>query len=208
MPVAIDSKPFFQWCFRPLADRLADAGITPNQITVGNIVVSLAAGAVVLSAPGALWPLFLIPGALTVRLVFNHLDGLLACEHGMKTPLGALLNEAADVISDGVLYLPLAAVPGVPPRLVVAAVFLGILTELIGLAALRIGARRREDGPMSKKPRGLVFSGIAIALGAGVAPGTWLEGTLAVTLLLLLLTLFRRTRGALSQAPAAGRAPC
>ena len=208
MTVTINSKPFFQRCFRPAANLLAGLGITPNQITLSNIAVSFAAGIAILSMPDAVWPLFLIPSALTVRLAFNHIDGLLACEHDMKTNLGAILNEAADVISDGALYLPLAAVPGVPSRLVLLAVFLGIMTELIGLAALRIGADRREDGPMSKKPRGLVYSGIAIALGAGVAPGTWLDAVMVTTLLLLLFTVFRRTRNALAQVRAAGTAPC
>ena len=208
MTITINSKPFFRWCFRPAANVLAGIGITPNQITLSNIAVSLAASIVILSIQGAAWPLFLIPCALTVRLVFNHIDGLLACEHDMRTHLGAILNEAADVVSDGVLYLPLAAVPGVPPRLIVAAVFLGILTELIGLAALRIGADRREDGPMSKKPRGLVFSGIAIALGAGVTPAPWLHWVLAMILILLLITVFRRTRNALLQGRAKGAVPC
>ena len=208
MVVSINSKPFFQHCFRPAANRLAGFGITPNQITLSNIAVSFAASIAILSTPGTVWPLFLIPCALAVRLAFNHIDGLLACEHHMKTNIGAILNEAADVISDGVLYLPLAAVPGVPSRLVVAAVFIGILTELIGLAALRIGADRREDGPMSKKPRGLTFSGIAVALGLGVAPGTWLDWVLVTTLLLLLFTVFRRTRNALLQVRANGAIPC
>ncbi len=208
MPVAIDSKPFFQRCFRPAANMLAGFGITPNQITLSNIAVSFAASIAILSTPDAVWPLFLIPCALTVRLAFNHIDGLLASEHDMKTNLGAILNEAADVISDAALYLPLATVPGVPSRLVIMTVFLGIMTELIGLAALRIGADRREDGPMSKKPRGFVFSGIAVALGVGMAPGTWLDWALAMTLLLLLFTVFRRTRNALLQVRAEGTAPC
>jgi CDP-diacylglycerol--glycerol-3-phosphate 3-phosphatidyltransferase len=187
---------------------LARYGVTPNQITLSNIAVSIAASLVILSIPGAVWPLLLIPCALTVRLVFNHIDGLLACEHDMKSDLGALLNEAADVISDGALYLPLAAVPGVPARLILAAVFLGILTELIGLAALRIGADRREDGPMSKKPRGLVFSAIAVALGVGASPGPWLDWVLVATLPLLLFTVFRRIRNALCQVRAGGTVPC
>jgi len=206
--VTINSKPFFQWCFRPAANMLSGVGITPNQITLGNIAVSLVASIVILSTPGAVWPLLLIPCALAVRIVFNHVDGLLACEHDMKTDLGAILNEAADVISDAVLYLPLAAVSGIPSRLIIATVFLGILTELIGLAALRIGADRREDGPMSKKPRGLVFSGVAIALALGIAPGSWLDGTLVVMALLLLFTTWRRTRNALAQVRAKGTVPC
>ena len=80
MTITIYSKPFFRRCFRPVADRLARAGITPNQITVSNIAVSLAAGMALLANSGETWPLFVIPAALSVRLVFNHVDGLLALE--------------------------------------------------------------------------------------------------------------------------------
>ena len=91
-----NSKPFFQRLLRPASNRAAALGITPNQVTMATMLLSLAAGAVILLQPDAVWPLFLVPAVLAVRVVFNHVDGMLACEHGMKTPLGALLNELAD----------------------------------------------------------------------------------------------------------------
>ncbi|MEE8171325.1 MAG: CDP-alcohol phosphatidyltransferase family protein, partial [Alphaproteobacteria bacterium] len=172
----------------------------PNQVTMATILLSLAAGAVILLRPDAVWPLFLVPAVLAVRVVFNHVDGMLACEHGMKTPLGALLNELADAVSDAALYLPLAALPGMPAWLVVAAVVLGLISEMSGVAALRIGAGRREDGPLGKKPRGLVFAGAALALAFGVASEGLLSAVFGVAIILLLLTIANRVNSALKQA--------
>ncbi len=195
-----NSKPFFQRLLRPASDRAAALGITPNQVTMATMLLSLAAGAVILLQPDMLWPLFLVPAVLAVRVVFNHVDGMLACEHDMKTPLGALLNELADAVSDAALYLPLAALPGMPAWLVVAAVVLGLISEMSGVAALRIGAGRREDGPLGKKPRGLVFAGAALALAFGVASEGLLSAVFGVAIILLLLTIANRVNSALKQA--------
>ena len=202
MAYAFDSKPLFQKWLRPATRLLARAGVTANQVTATTIVLSLAAGATVLAWPGARWPLLLVPCVLLARVALNHIDGLLACEHGMKTRLGAILNELADVVSDAALYLPLATVAGVSARLVVPVVVLAVISEMTGVVATRIGADRREDGPMAKKPRGAVLGGAALAMGLGVAPGPWLDGVLAVTLLLLLVTIVNRAGNALRQADA------
>ncbi|MFQ5786027.1 MAG: CDP-alcohol phosphatidyltransferase family protein [Alphaproteobacteria bacterium] len=104
-----DSKPVFQRHRRPAAR----AGMTANQETGATIALSCTGGAVILAHPGALWLLWLVPAALLVGLTFNHIDAMLACEQGMNTSLGGMLNELADVVADPALYLQLATVPGV-----------------------------------------------------------------------------------------------
>jgi len=145
------------------------------------------------------WPLLVLPAALFVRLALNALDGMLAREHGMKSPLGAILNELGDVASDAVLYLPLALVPGVAAGLVVAAVLLAVIAEMAGVVAVQIGAERRYDGPMGKSDRALAFGAVALALGLGIAPGIWLDVVLGVIVLLLCLTIWNRARRALGR---------
>lgn len=194
------NKAFFQNRLRPATHLLARVGITPNQITATTIMLSLTGGAIVTALPDQKWPLLLIPGVLSLRVAFNHIDGMLACEFDMKTPLGAMLNELADVISDAALYLPLALIPGVSAALLVPVVVLGILTEMVGVVATRIGAERREDGPLSKKPRGLIIGGVALALGLGAMPGVWLTLLFAAMLPLLIATLVARVNGALKEA--------
>lgn len=126
----VHTKVFFQQQFRPVADRLADAGVSANQVTITAGLLPCAAGA---AAPRAQWPLLLIPLVPLVRLPRNHIDGILAREHGMATPLGAILNDLLDVVSDVMLYLPLALVPGVRAELLIPAVVPGVLSEMAGV---------------------------------------------------------------------------
>ena len=156
------------------------------------MVLSLAAGTLILLNPGDPRLLFLVPLVLLVRLAFNHIDGLLAHEHGLTSPLGAVLNDICDPVSEAALFLPLAAHPGVPANLFIAAIVLGLIAEMVGRAAAHAGDPRYDVGPMSKKGRGLVFGTIAVLLGAGLAPGPWLGGLLAGTLPAFALTFANR----------------
>jgi len=116
-----------------------------------------------------------------------------------STPLGGMINELGDSICDAALYLPLAAVPGVSPWLVVPAAFLGLLSEMTGLSALAIAAERRFDGPLAKKPRGVLFGVAALVLGLGVAPGPWLDLVLLGVIVLSAATVLNRGRRALER---------
>lgn len=194
-----DLKPAFQARLRWPAAALAAAGITANQVTVGAFLLCLIGGGLLLLWPGATVPLLLVPVILFVRIALNAIDGMLAREHGQKSRLGALLNELGDVLSDAALYLPLAATPGVAPILMVTTVVLAGATELVGVAALSIGASRRYDGPMGKSDRALVFGTIAFLLAVGLEPGRWLDIVLAIMILLLLVTIANRMRKALAE---------
>lgn len=194
-----DLKPRFQALLRPLTRWLAGAGVTANQVTVFAALLSAAAGLVVFLRPAAGWPLLLIPGVLFARMALNAIDGMLAREHGQKSRLGAVLNELGDVIADAALYLPLAAVPGVSPPLVVAIVLLAVIAEMAGVVGVQIGASRRYDGPMGKSDRAFAFGLLALLLGLGVAPGRWTTAFLALVALLASLTIINRSRRALEE---------
>jgi CDP-diacylglycerol--glycerol-3-phosphate 3-phosphatidyltransferase len=133
-------------------------------------------------------------------MALNAVDGMLAREHNMKTRLGAILNELGDVLSDAALYLPLATHPGISPYLMVPAVVLSVISEMAGVVAIQVGAERRYDGPMGKSDRAFVFGVMALLLGCGVPPGQWIDGVLAVSLLLLAATIVNRARMALRRA--------
>ena len=193
-----DLKPAFQRLLRPLAASLVRAGVTPNQVTVGALLLSAAAGAIV-AWTRARWSLLLLPPALFARMALNALDGMMAREHGMKTRLGSLLNELGDVISDALLYLPLALVPGWPAAAVVCAVVLAGAGELAGVAAVQAGASRRYDGPMGKSDRAAVFGALGLALGLGAPAGRWLDVVLWIVVGLLALTIANRARQALRE---------
>ena len=192
-------KPAFQNLLRPVCRGLARRGVTANQITLLALGLSLVTGLTLWAWRGQPRILLLLPLILFVRMALNALDGMLAREHAMKTPLGALLNELGDVLSDAALYLPLAAVPGFASPLVVLLVVLAVISEMSGVLGLTIGAQRRYDGPLGKSDRAFAFGLLGMLLGVGVPPGTWLTVVLAGLNLLLVATILRRTKQALAE---------
>jgi CDP-diacylglycerol--glycerol-3-phosphate 3-phosphatidyltransferase len=195
-----DLKPRFQALLRPVSGALARAGVTANQVTVAAALMSVAGGAAILWRPEARWPLLLLPAVLFLRMALNAIDGMLAREHGMKSRLGAVLNELGDVIADAALYLPLAVVPGIPGWLVAGLVMAGILVEMTGVVGVQIGASRRYDGPVGKSDRAFAFGLLAFLLGFGLAPGVWTDILLGLALALSAVTVVNRARNALAEA--------
>ncbi|ANM31394.1 hypothetical protein ABI59_20165 [Acidobacteria bacterium Mor1] len=192
-------KPAFQNLLRPLCRSLAAIGVTANQVTLAAMALSIAVGALVALYPDRPRLLLLVPLTLFLRMALNAIDGMLAREHGMESPLGAMLNELGDVISDAALYLPLALHPGVYGPLVILIVVGAGLTELAGVVATQIGAGRRYDGPMGKSDRAFVMGATALALGVGEPGGRWVTIWLGGILLLTALTVRNRVRAALAE---------
>lgn len=205
MATIYDLKPGFQALLRPACGALARAGVTANQVTVAAAVLSVAGGGAILWQPAARWPLLALPAVLFLRMALNAIDGMLAREHDMKSRLGAVLNELGDVIADAALYLPLAAVPGVPAWPVVGLVMAGILVEMTGVVGVQIGASRRYDGPVGKSDRAAIFGLLAFLLGIGVGAGGWIDIMLGLTLMFSVFTVINRARGALAEAEGAGK---
>jgi phosphatidylglycerophosphate synthase len=189
-----DLKPRFQNLLRPLSDALARAGLRPNDVTLGAFLLSAAQGAWLALMPGSRWPLLLLPVTLFLRMAFNALDGMMAKEHGLATPSGAVLNELSDVVADAALYLPFALIPGVNAPLVVLVVVGAIIAEMTGALGPMLGAPRSYVGPFGKSDRAFAFGLLAVLLGAGLAPGLWSTLYLAALLLLSALTVLNRAR--------------
>lgn len=194
-----DLKPAFQGLLRPVCRVTARIGITPNQVTILALLLSCITGGLVWVFGGARWALFLVPVVLFVRMALNAIDGMLAREHDMQTPLGGVLNELGDVVSDTVLYLPFAVIPGIPKALLVVVVIVAVFTEMTGVVAVQIGAGRRYDGPMGKSDRAFVFGTLALLLALGVPAGAWLVVVFGAMSVLLVLTVVNRARRALKE---------
>lgn len=194
-----DIKPKFQALLRPTVKHLAKKGISANQVTLFACGLSLLTGLLLVCLIHWRWVFWLVPIALFIRMALNAIDGMLAKEHNMKTPLGAFLNELTDMFSDAFLYLPFALLAPINPLWVVAIVILAIITEATSLAAVQIGASRRYDGPMGKSDRAFVFSIIAILLALGLSIKLWLSIVWAVLIILLILTIFNRCKKALGE---------
>lgn len=192
-------KPRFQNLLRPLVQRLYDNGTTANQITVLAAVISLLVGTVIALFASHAWLFALIPLWMILRMALNAIDGMLAREFGQQSRLGAYLNELCDVVADSALILPFALLPGVSLLLVLAVTLLALFSEYAGVLGPMVGASRRYDGPMGKSDRAFCFGVLGAGVASGLLPSSWINGLLAVILLLLLATLVNRVRQGLAE---------
>ncbi|HXR34053.1 MAG TPA: CDP-alcohol phosphatidyltransferase family protein [Verrucomicrobiae bacterium] len=198
MPSIYGLKAKFQGLLRPITNVLAHAGMTANQVTVSGMLLSFATGLAIFHFR-SMRVLLLLPAALFLRMAMNAIDGMLAREHNQKSALGAILNELGDVFSDAALYLPLATFLPFASALMVLIVLFATVSEMTGVVAVQIGASRRYDGPMGKSDRAFVFGALGLLLGLQlpifrvVIPVQW------IVLVLLLVTIVNRARGALRE---------
>lgn len=197
-------KPRFQALLRPAVRTLNGLGASANQVTLGTCAASLIVGSgLTLAADaGQLRWLLLLPLCFLLRMALNAIDGMLAREFDQISTLGTYLNELSDVVSDAALYLPFAFIPEAGVALTLLLIFLANLAEIAGVLGVVTAGNRRNDGPMGKSDRALVFGLLGLLLGAGVAPGAWLSAVMALIALLLLLTIANRVRRGIAEANA------
>ena len=194
-----DLKPAFQNLLRPVCRGLVSVGVSANQVTMAALLISIAVGVAFGLYPDSRWAALMIPIWLFLRMALNAIDGMMAREHDMQSPLGGFLNELSDVVSDAALYLPFALVAGVSAYLVIAVVFLALLTEMAGVVSIQVGASRRYDGPMGKSDRAFVFGLFGLLLGLGVQVIPWINPVLAIVVALTAWTVINRVRHGLKE---------
>ncbi|MEC5384667.1 CDP-alcohol phosphatidyltransferase family protein [Uliginosibacterium sp. H3] len=192
-------KPRFQALLRPLVRTLYAGGVTANQVTVSACVVSVAIGLFLCATAEQTRGFLLIPVWMFLRMALNAVDGMLAREFGQKSHLGAYLNELTDVISDAVLYLPLAFLPHFQPLWVGIVIVLSVIVEMTGCVALLTGASRRYDGPFGKSDRAFVFGALALAVGLGMPVQGWQQFVFPLMAVLCGLTIVQRVRKGLAE---------
>ena len=199
MPSVYDLKPKFQAVLRPLMQRIASLGLTPNFVTIVAIVGSIGVGAAVSFAESQLALLLLLPAWLFIRMALNAIDGMMARELAMSTSLGAVLNELGDAISDLGLYLPLAFVYE-PARWPIVAFSIGaVLTEFSGVLGRALGASRHYEGPMGKSDRAFVVGALGLATFVYADLFKAWPWIFAVAALLTVVTCFNRASKALKE---------
>jgi len=199
MASVYDLKPKFQALLRPLISRLAALGCTPNIVTSAALLLSIAVGGLIYYYREYPHIFLLLPVWLFLRMALNAIDGMMARELNMKSTLGAVLNEAGDIISDLALYLPLAVV--YPPAMwwVIAFCFGAVFTEFCGVLAQALGTKRHYEGPMGKSDRAFVVG--AIGLVTALAPNIFQYWPIifAVASALTVLTCLNRLKNALAE---------
>jgi len=194
-----DLKPRFQALLRPLVRRLADGGVTANQVTLAAAIGSVALG-ILLCCKSHNHALFLLlPVWLAVRMALNAIDGMLAREFGQKSRLGGYLNELCDVVSDAALLLPFALIAPFSQPTVFAVIGLAIVAEYAGVMGPLVGASRRYDGPLGKSDRAALVGALALWIGFGLPLAPWMAWAMPVAALLLVLTTINRVRRGLQE---------
>jgi CDP-diacylglycerol--glycerol-3-phosphate 3-phosphatidyltransferase len=197
MPTLYDLKPAFQGMLRPLANRLATAGATANQVTVAAALMSVAAASMVAKFPGnpALW--LLIPVVLFLRMALNAIDGMLAREHGQASTFGMYLNELCDIVSDLALILAFAAVPLFPVWGVVAFAITAIVAEFAGVLGIPAGVGRNYAGPFGKSDRAFALGLVAVLLAIALPIEAVAPYIFPALALLSFVTIVNRVRAGL-----------
>lgn len=200
MPSVYDLKPAFQRLLRPIVGRLASLGATPNAITLLALALSGACGAALALFPESRWAWAALPAVLLARMALNAIDGMLAREFGMQTRLGAYLNEIGDILSDAALYFPLALSRLFSPIAAVLFVFLGALSETIGILSQALGGGRRYEGPMGKSDRAVLVGALGLLAAAGAISPVWGTWALSIACAALSWTCLRRAALGLREA--------
>ncbi|HEY9687381.1 MAG TPA: CDP-alcohol phosphatidyltransferase family protein [Coleofasciculaceae cyanobacterium] len=159
-------KPTFQRLLKPLLVLLAGLKISPNQITLSALFLSLCGGILIGNAAFQPELLLAMPLILFIRMALNALDGMLAREYQQSTPLGEILNEVGDIVSDAVLYLPLMFL--YPESMIIVfqiglLALLASLSEFSGVLTKTMTGLRRYDGPMGKSDRAFAISFFCLA---------------------------------------------
>lgn len=190
-------KTQFQNLLRPLAYRLNDWGITPNQTTVFTCLFSLIyAAAVVLLKMPVLYYAF--PVFFVIRMALNAIDGIMAKEKNKTSKLGVMLNEIGDVLSDAFLASVFFFVSGVNLNYLWLFIYLSLFVECAGLWAYLVRHERFYHGPLGKSDRGILLTLMAINAGWLLqSPETaklYINEILLVSLPLFALTIFNRVR--------------
>ncbi len=148
---------------RPLASRssgfaqqatalLLRTSITPNQISLISIAVSLVGAFALLHAPQRPWLYLIAVLGVQLRLLCNLLDGMVAVEGGRGTLAGGLYNEIPDRVADSLFLVAWGYACGLP-WLGWAAALAAAVTAYIRVLGGALGQKQDFRGPMAKQHR-------------------------------------------------------
>lgn len=173
----------------PLARQLVRWGATPNGLTLGGLVLTVAGMAVVLGLSPFFGALVLTAGALT-----DALDGAVARQTNAASPLGSFYDSVGDRISDGILLGGAAWVVRGDP-----ATFAAAMVALVG-AQVTSYARAKAESlgwgatvGLVERPERVILLLFAFGLGF-VRVAVWLLAVGAV------VTVLQRLRVVVGQA--------
>jgi CDP-diacylglycerol--glycerol-3-phosphate 3-phosphatidyltransferase len=192
-------KPKFQQLLAPFLTFLAERGFTPNAVTLLALIGSVIVGIIIRQTGQRLTMLVIMPIWLVVRMALNAIDGMMARNYNLGTPIGRILNELGDVLSDLALYLPLGFI--IPESLGAITVFCfgAILTEFCGVMGYALNVSRHYEGPMGKSDRAFLIGVLSLATVFRTDLQLYWPWIIGLAAVLTAWTCFNRIRGILSE---------
>ena len=193
---------------RRLAERLAEAKVSPDAISATSVAFA-ALGAALLMTAGGLdgWllrglVLLLAAACIQARLLCNLLDGLVAVEHRRGGSAGPIWNELPDRVADVLLlagagYAAQTAGVGGGAAIGWIAAVLAVLTAYVREVGRGLGRPADFSGPMAKQQRMATltaFCAISVFEPLWRGHGQMLLCGLLVIAAGTLVTVVRRTR--------------
>lgn len=199
-------KPWFRQKLSGITGKLYHMGVTPNQVTITALVLSVlySAGLYASTMYHSYILYLLFPLFAVVRMALNAIDGLMASEYNLKTPKGMVLNEVGDIVSD--FFLTLAFIFSCSlPLIMFIFLILSICTEIVGILGQVISGVRHYQGPMGKSDRIFVLSLMAWIFYAAIYLSQinlnytsyclWINSGIAtISVILLIKTMTNRYR--------------
>ena len=185
-------KPGFQRLLTGLRDGLIAVKITPNQITLFTCLLCIIYALLMVYGDVTTILLAILPVFLFMRMALNALDGMVAAYTDNRTPLGAVLNEVCDVVSDFALFIALLVVIPDFHVLWLVIIVLAFMIEFLSLAVFQAQGERPNSGPFAKSDRALylgLFALLMIFIGEQLFV---IQLYLLLGVVLALLTLYNR----------------
>ena len=192
-------KPRFQQMLRPFLDFLVKRRFTPNVITLLALIGSISVGAVIWLTRGQTGWLLILPVWLFLRMAFNAIDGMMARQYNMGTPLGCVLNELGDVLSDLAIYLPLGFVAPESFTMVILFAMGAVLTEFCGVLGYALAVKRHFEGPMGKSDRAFLVGVLSLATVFWDGVKMYWSWVFLIALFLTVWTCVNRINGILKE---------
>lgn len=158
------------WWAKQLSGFLLARGVKPNQVSLASIVMAFGTALSLVgyrSASENIQVTLLILAAIFIqlRLLCNMLDGMLAVEGGLRSPLGDLYNDIPDRISDILTFLSVGFairedfLAGYGMTLGWLAALVAVLTAYLRLLGAACGTPHYFLGPMAKQHRMALMTG-------------------------------------------------
>ncbi|MEY8692466.1 CDP-alcohol phosphatidyltransferase family protein [Mammaliicoccus sciuri] len=185
-------KPEFQQLLMPIVDWMRKIGMTPNQVTILALLLSIVTGIILSIFHDNKWIFILMPIVMFVRMALNAIDGLMAKKYQMKSHLGLLLNELGDVISDLFLFIPFVFIAEDYGIGIMLFISLSIISEMAGVTVQVIGSSRRYDGPMGKSDRAFIVGFISFLIFVHLNIIPYLHFVFYICSILMLINIYNR----------------